>query len=185
MFKNIHKASSYCDESRIDFGLAKRRRNYRFKNKVLYVKENTILCCDSEKSRFWYKYEDLKYVLDQKLIFNSYTYCLCYFTLTKHGVLYRKKGPAVIDYEGTKVWYSSGKIHRDNDLPAIVTLDGSKHWYKYGQLHRDGGKVAFIFSNGDKRWFRNGKPHRDDGKPAVILSNGVLLYYTNGKIIHK
>ena len=37
MFKNIHKVSSYCDESRIDFRIAKRRRNYRFKNKVLYI----------------------------------------------------------------------------------------------------------------------------------------------------
>ena len=185
MFKYIHKVSSYENESRIDFNLNKRKRNFLLKDKVLYLKDQTILCYDIEGSRFWYRYEDLKYVLDQQLIFNSYIYHHCYYTLTKSGTLYRKKGPAIIDFEGSKVWYSSGKLHRNNDLPAIVSLYGDKHWYFNGQLHRDHGLPALIFSNGNIRWFRNGKPHREDGLPAVMLKNGVRLYYTNGKIIHK
>lgn len=59
MFKFIHKITSYGDESRIDFNLSKRKKNYRFKDKVLYLEDQTILykCIDVYKyylkSMYW------------------------------------------------------------------------------------------------------------------------------------
>jgi hypothetical protein len=43
MFKNIYKITSYLDESRNDLKLDKRKRNYRFKNKIIYFLDQTIL----------------------------------------------------------------------------------------------------------------------------------------------
>ncbi len=43
--------------------------------------------------------------------------------------------PAVEKYNGDKLWYKNGKLHR-KDGPAIECSDGSKSWYKNGKLHR-------------------------------------------------
>ena len=37
MFKYIHKVTSYLDESRVDLQLKVNNKNYRFRNKVLYL----------------------------------------------------------------------------------------------------------------------------------------------------
>ena len=53
MFRFAHKISSYADESLIDFNLSKRKRNFRFKDKVLYLKDQTVLWKE-RKNRFWF-----------------------------------------------------------------------------------------------------------------------------------
>ena len=60
-----------------------------------------------------------------------------------------------IDDNGTKRWYSKGKLHRE-DGPAIERADGSKFWYLNGQLHREDGP-AFEWSKGHKEWYINGQ----------------------------
>lgn len=42
----------------------------------------------------------------------------------------------VIDNDGTKRWYSDGKLHRDNDRPAVEWADGSMYWYKDGAMYK-------------------------------------------------
>lgn len=50
-----------------------------------------------------------------------------------------------------KVWTDDkGRRHRDNDLPAVICYDGTKLWYRHGKNHRDNNKPAKKFANG--RW---------------------------------
>ena len=122
MLKNLHKISSYGDESRIDFNLSKRKRNLRFKNKILYIKDQTVLRNNNENNRYWYKY---LYVMNDKCIYDKkINYCVL-----RNNILYR-----------------------DFDKPAIINLYGDKIWFLNGTLHREGGLPAIIYSNGDKVW---------------------------------
>ena len=123
MFKFAHKISSYGDESRIDFNLSNRKRNFRFKNKVLYLKDQTVLWKNYHK--FWYKF---LYVMNDKYI---YDYKKKYFVL-KNNVLHREDGPAIIKLNGTNIWYFNGILHREGGLPAIIYSNGHKKWYLNG-----------------------------------------------------
>ena len=38
----------------------------------------------------------------------------------------------LIEYDGEKVWYLNGELHRE-DGPAIEMLDGIKEWWLYGE----------------------------------------------------
>ena len=101
MFKYIHKTSSYGDESRIDFNLSKRKRNYRFKDKVLYLKDQTVFLKEI-KGRYWYKF---LYVINDEYIYHVKT---CRYLL-RNNILYRiskKKLPAIIIFD-LRTWYSS------------------------------------------------------------------------------
>ena len=42
--------------------------------------------------------------------------------------------PAVIEADGTQIWYKNGNLHRDNDLPAVIYKNGTQEWYKNGNL---------------------------------------------------
>jgi hypothetical protein len=86
-----------------------------------------------------------------------------------------------INSSGTKKWYLSDKLHRE-DGPAIEYDDGARSWYLNGKLHREGGP-AIEYSNGAKSWCLNGKFHREDG-PAIEYSSGHKEWYLNGKEAH-
>ena len=53
-----------------------------------------------------------------------------------NGLKHRKKGPAVIWANGTKMWYKNGYHHRENG-PAIEYTDGDKRWYFNGQEYTE------------------------------------------------
>jgi hypothetical protein len=57
MFKNINKITTYCDTLRINFRLSKRKRNFPYKDKVLYLNDQTILNKNIHKHRYWYKFK--------------------------------------------------------------------------------------------------------------------------------
>ena len=170
MFKFAHKISSYRDESRIDFNLSKRKRNFRFKDKVLYLKDQTVLWKNDAK--FWYKF---LYVMNDKI----YTKIGLYYL--KNNILNRDfDKPAIIKSNGDKLWYLNGKIHREGGLPAIICSNGNKYWYFNGKLHRDDGLPAIDTLYGEKAWYLNGILHREGGLPAYIDSNGSKQWYLNG-----
>jgi hypothetical protein len=52
MFKNINKITTYCDTLRISFRLSKRKINYRYKDKVLYLNDQTIFHKNIYKHRY-------------------------------------------------------------------------------------------------------------------------------------
>jgi len=75
-----------------------------------------------------------------------------------------KNFTGIVEYNGSKIWYRNGKLHRESG-PAIEFADGSKCWYRDGKRHRESGP-AVEYANGNKEWYRNGKLHRESG-PAV------------------
>jgi hypothetical protein len=101
--------------------------------------------------------------------------------------------PAVIDPNGSLMWYHRGELHRECDKPALIDCNRSGgglciSWYRWGNLHRDGGPAVIRIYPGSPsqgptyEWWRNGEYHRDDG-PAVIHSDGTLSWYQDGKRI--
>jgi len=75
-------------------------------------------------------------------------------------------------------WYYNGKEHRKRG-PAIIYFDGSKEWFCHGKLHRVNGP-AFDYKN-RKYWLKHGIPHREDG-PAII-ENSRLEWWIDGNKI--
>jgi hypothetical protein len=164
MFKCFNKITSYGDELRIDLNLNKRQRNYRFKNKVLYIKDKLIFCKD--KDRFYYKY---KYVVNDKIY--------CYpFKLKKNNILHRNHDTKIACDFCSK----SQKQRFCDDKPAIILSNGNQYWYYQGKAHREGDKPAVICLNGDQYWYSHGDRHRENDLPAVIRSDGYQTWYKNG-----
>jgi hypothetical protein len=79
---------------------------------------------------------------------------------------------------GDKIWKNSENQFHRIDGPAIIQVDGSNVWYLNGERHRDGGP-AVDWVNGYKEWWVQGIRHREDG-PAVIWMNGYLEWYYHG-----
>ena len=155
MFKYVHKITPYLDESRIDNRLSKKNRNCRYKDKVLYINDETILMKDIKNNKFYYKY--CKYVINDSIILisinNRITNNLYYL---KTNISYRKfDKPAIIAYNGSKAWFLNGKHGRLNDKPVVVCSNGTKCWYVNGKLHRDNDKPAIVCSNDNKYWYVN------------------------------
>jgi hypothetical protein len=67
-------------------------------------------------------------------------------------------------------------LHRE-DGPAVITWDGSKMWYINNKLHRIDGP-AIEWKSGTKEWLVNEKRHRVDG-PAVMHSDGMVSWFLN------
>jgi hypothetical protein len=86
MFKNFYKITTYLNESRNDLKLDKRKMNYRFNNKVVYVKDQTILFYTfhdfGQYNMYYYKY------------WYKYLYCINYdeeyHFINSNNILYRK-----------------------------------------------------------------------------------------------
>jgi len=62
-------------------------------------------------------------------------------------------------FNGDKVWYLNGKIHRE-DGPAIEYANGYKVWYLKGKRHREDGP-ATEHANGYKAWYLKGKHYSE------------------------
>lgn len=103
---------------------------------------------------------------------------------TLFGKLHRKKLPAVIYADGTKIWYKYGVIHRGGGMPAYVVQGHAEIWYQYGNVHRDGDQPAIIHANGYKVWFKNGQCHRVGG-PAVVYPGWVEEWHYKGKKVDR
>ena len=152
MFKYIHKVTPYLDESRLDLRLNKRKQNIRFLGKVVYLFDQTIVCKRKDKFKYWYKYSNIDYIINNNIITNQDH---IYHILT-NNILHRKYDKYSLIYpNGDKVWYRFGKIYRNGDKPAKITRDGYQIWYKNGKIHRD-GKPAYIGKNGYQAYYQNG-----------------------------
>lgn len=55
------------------------------------------------------------------------------------GELHREDGPAVIEQDGTHIWYLNGKFQNASG-PTIVWTNGIQFWYLNGKLYRTDGK---------------------------------------------
>ena len=64
--------------------------------------------------------------------------------------------PAVIDADGTQMWFIHDTPHRDNDQPAVIDADGSQEWYIKGELSY-------------QEYYINGQLHRDNYQPATQM----------------
>lgn len=181
MFKYVHKITPYLDESRIDNRLSKKNRNCRYKDKVLYINDETIFWFCENKTlfdqhiEFYYKYE---YVVNDKVIQHSIKtgsgkklkYGLLdnsfyLFYKLKNSILHRSSGPAVITLK-YEIWYKNGLIHRNKEPAIICEL--------YSWNRPTGEFVNF--------YIKNEKLHRDNG-PAYIKNNGYEEFWDNGKFI--
>lgn len=61
----------------------------------------------------------------------------------------------VVDEDGTEIWYSDGKIHRE-DGPAVTYSSGTKEWWLNDEYHREDGP-AIEWTDGTKEWYLFGK----------------------------
>ena len=60
------------------------------------------------------------------------------------------------DIDGNRFWLDeNGKFHRE-DGPAVIQGDGSELWYRHGILHRDYGP-AVTWSDGHEEFWHNGQ----------------------------
>lgn len=50
---------------------------------------------------------------------------ICWYYKKEH---HREKGPAIIDYDGSKFWYKHGKLHRE-DGPAVIWHGGKVQYW--------------------------------------------------------
>lgn len=80
------------------------------------------------------------------------------------------------------IWYSNGKIHRDDDLPAIVFASGLQQWYKNGKLHRDNDKPAHIHPSGHIVYYKQGRLHRNADFPAMLHPDGSCDFVYQGQL---
>jgi len=55
---------------------------------------------------------------------------------------------------------STGYYHRE-DGPAVIQIDGTKIWYKYGRIHREGGP-AVEFKNILFQWYIEGVKYTEE-----------------------
>jgi hypothetical protein len=85
-----------------------------------------------------------------------------------------------VDYSGNVYWYEerTNIQHREGG-PAVESNNGSKLWYSHGKLHREGGPAAEYVS-GYKEWYVHGLLHREDG-PAVECCDGIHYWYLNNE----
>jgi hypothetical protein len=71
-------------------------------------------------------------------------------------VLHSINDEAAVIYEnGTKEWWTKGKLHRWKDLPAIEYPNGDKEWWYFGKKHRNNGPA--IIQGNKKYWYSNGE----------------------------
>lgn len=97
--------------------------------------------------------------------------------LARRSILHRLDGPAIVESNGTQVWFYNGRYHRV-DNPAIIRANGDQSWFYNGQYHRVDGPA--VSGRGFSAYYQNGKPHRLNG-PAVIYPDGKEQYWLNGK----
>jgi hypothetical protein len=89
--------------------------------------------------------------------------------------------PSHVYPDGEKVWQDAqGHGHREYDLPALVNPDGTLIWYWHGARHRLHDRPAAIFASGTLCWYQDDRRHRDGRKPAMIEPDGTQYWYIQG-----
>ena len=83
------------------------------------------------------------------------------FYLDEDCRFHKDDGPAIVDCEGSRIWFRHGLRHRDDDLPGYEAKNGDKAWYKDGKLHRE-GKPAIEYADGKAEWWLQGMKLTDD-----------------------
>lgn len=85
------------------------------------------------------------------------------------GKLHREDGPAVIQADGTEIWYWQGKMHREDGGPTMLLCDGTIYYHCHNVRHREDGP-SVIIPGKLEAWYQNGVVHRVDG-PAFVYYN--------------
>ena len=93
------------------------------------------------------------------------------------GQTHRIDGPAVVDPDGSLMWYRNNRLHRVGG-PTVIHSNGEEHWYQNGDLHRLDGP-AIIRADGSRAWYQYDKLHRTDG-PAVVRADGSSDWFLRG-----
>lgn len=76
-----------------------------------------------------------------------------------------------IEHGNIEVWrLANGDLHRE-DGPAVVQPNGDREWYSHDKRHREDGP-AIEYAQGTRAWYRHGKRHRIDG-PALTSNDGI------------
>lgn len=124
MFKCFNKITPYLDESRLDLKLSKRSRNYRYKDKVIYLSDQTILLNYERNDKIWYKF-------NLKFVNSDFDIAILHRRYDKPSHISKCFGHIF------KTWYCNGKKYRANGKPVYLEINcesGSvyKEWYKNG-----------------------------------------------------
>ena len=105
----------------------------------------------------------------------------------RNGLYHSINDNPVISNNHLKMWYYSGRIHRDNDKPAIVSNSlTDKIANQIGYTFFDMDLIDIVYNSGYPDfmvniWCKDGKIHRDNDKPAVVFRNGMMEWWENGK----
>lgn len=84
-----------------------------------------------------------------------------------------------------KEWYKFGMQHRESEEPAYIHPNGDKIWFFSGKIHRESkNQFAIICKNGYRARYLHGKIHTSNYEPAVI-DKGVKAWYYHGEQISK
>jgi hypothetical protein len=86
--------------------------------------------------------------------------------------------PAIIQHDGTMVWWVNGHRYRNDNKPTIEYGNGNKEWHTRVSEY---GYDSFMLYNGCKIWTRQGILHRDGDKPAKIYPDRTKKWCKNGK----
>jgi len=74
----------------------------------------------------------------------------------KDGKLHREHGPAMIFYDGRRIWYQNGKPYRKDGRPNCEWPDGTMLWLDDdGKQHRENGPAEIGPQNGTSYWLHN------------------------------
>ena len=93
---------------------------------------------------------------------------------------YRTEGPAVIDFDGTQIYYLNGSIGR-LEGPAVIHPNGVLEYWNNGKISRKDGP-AILYQDGGTDWLINGEYNSSDG-PAIEMASGQKEYFYKGKKI--
>lgn len=95
---------------------------------------------------------------------------------------YKENGPAVIEADGTQIYYVNG--HKGNpNGPTIIKPNGYMEYWTNNKLGRkEEIGPAIIYPDGGKDWVWNNLLHREYG-PAREFADGSTQYYYEGKYI--
>ncbi|TAL34081.1 MAG: hypothetical protein EPN97_08645 [Alphaproteobacteria bacterium] len=77
------------------------------------------------------------------------------FFLDADGCFHMDDGPAFIDGEGNRLWFTHGLRNRKGGLPAYEGKNGDRAWYEDGVFHREGGP-AIVYAEGNEEWWIKG-----------------------------